>query len=206
VLLGPPGAGKGTMAALIRECAGLSVFVTGDMLRREIESQSDLGCRIKTDVETGRLVDDETVLTLVKGFLSAHREGVIFDGFPRTLNQAEGLRSLVSNGDMLRVIYLETAESTIFARLGARRVCPDCGKIYNLRFSPPVKNEQCDECHTTLIRRKDDTDEVIRDRIDVYEKETAPLVDYFSDVLLKVDGNLRAPEVFETIRGKLCQE
>jgi adenylate kinase len=205
VLLGPPGAGKGTLAANLEECSGLAVFVTGDVLRAAIDSGCDMGQKVKADVEAGRLVDDETILALIRDYLHQHPQGVIFDGFPRTVAQAEGLRALVSPADELRVVHLDTSEETILARLGNRRVCPECGSIFNLRFKPPRVNETCDECGTQLIRRKDDTDEVIRDRFEVYLNQTAPLVDYFSAELIKVDGNLSGTEVLEAVRGELCQ-
>ncbi|MBN2380249.1 nucleoside monophosphate kinase [candidate division WOR-3 bacterium] len=204
ILLGPPGAGKGTMAAYLSRCAGLSVFVTGDVLRQAISSGSELGQRVKVDVEQGRLVDDETILNLVKKFLTEHSEGVIFDGFPRTLRQAEDLRAILDPADELRVIHLDTSAETVVARLSARRMCPQCGRIYNLRFKPPLTDELCDECNTRLIQRKDDTEVVIKERYRIYLKETAPLVGYFADVLMKVDGNAPADVVFRELKEELC--
>jgi len=204
VLLGPPGAGKGTLASALAECAGVTVFVTGDVLRAAIAAGDELGRRVKADVEAGRLVDDETVLALVREFLAAHPEGVLFDGFPRTLRQAEGLSSLLGADDELRVVYLDASEETIVARLGARRVCPECGRIYNMRFQPPAEDELCDACGTALIRRKDDSEEVIKRRYQTYLQETAPLVGYFADRLLKVNGNLSSGDVLDAVRGELC--
>jgi len=204
VLLGPPGSGKGTLATSLSEHLGVAVFVTGDALRAAIDAKSKLGEKVKADVEAGRLVDDETILALAQEFLAAHPEGVLFDGFPRTTRQAAGLRSLVSAEDDLHVIYLDASEETITSRLTSRRVCPGCGEIYNMRFKPPKKDGVCDNCSTTLIRRKDDTEEVIRDRYQVYLRETAPLVDYFARELLRVDGNLSGDKVLERIRGELC--
>jgi len=204
VLLGPPGAGKGTMAGGLANSAGLSVFVTGDVLRAAIAGGSELGVKVKSTVEAGRLVDDETILSLVHEFLRTHSQGALFDGFPRTIKQAEGLRSLLSAEDELRVVYLDTSKETIVARLGARRVCPECGRIYNVRFKPPRNDEVCDDCSASLIRRNDDTDEVIKSRYELYLAETAPLVNYFSEELLKVNGDLPGEEALEIVRGELC--
>ncbi len=204
MLLGPPGAGKGTMAGGLANSAGLAVFVTGDVLRAAIAGGSELGIKVKSTVEAGRLVDDETILSLAQEFLRTHSQGALFDGFPRTIKQAEGLRSLLSAEDELRVVYLDTSKETIVARLGARRVCPECGRIYNVRFKPPRNDEICDDCNASLICRKDDTDEVIKSRYELYLAETAPLVNYFSEELLKVNGDLPGEEVLEIVRGELC--
>jgi adenylate kinase len=204
VLLGPPGSGKGTLAASLSEHLRLAVFVIGDALRTAIDAESKLGERVKADVEAGRLVDDETILALAREFLRTHPEGVLLDGFPRTIRQAEGLRSLLSAEDELHVVYLDASEETVTSRLSSRRVCPGCGEIYNMRFKPPKNDGVCDNCGATLIRRKDDTEEVIRERYRVYLRETAPLVDYFADGLIRVDGNLAGDEAFESVRGELC--
>lgn len=204
VLLGPPGAGKGTLASSLSKSEGLAVFVTGDVLRSAIGEGSELGQRVKADVEAGRLVDDETVLALARKFLAAHPEGVFFDGFPRTLRQAEGLRSILSVGDELRVVYLDASEDTILSRLTSRRVCPKCGRIYNLRFKPPLNEGLCDADNEPLVQRKDDTEEVIRKRYQLYLKETAPLIEYFSDKLIRVDGDMSGDRLLEVVRGELC--
>lgn len=204
MLLGPPGSGKGTLAASLSEHLGLAVFVTGDVLREAIARESELGLKVKSAVEAGRLVDDETILALARWFLAAHPEGVLFDGFPRTARQAEGLRSILSEQDELRVIYLDASEDIILARLTARRVCSRCGRIYNLRFKPPFRDEHCDADDEPLVQRKDDTEEVIRERYQVYLKETTPLVDYFADELIRVDGDMPGDKVLERVRGELC--
>jgi len=204
VLLGPPGSGKGTLAASLSEHLRLAVFVIGDALRAAIDAGSKLGLKVKSAVEAGRLVDDETILALAREFLRTHPEGVLLDGFPRTIRQAEGLRSLLSAEDDLHVIYLDASEETVTSRLSSRRVCPGCGEIYNVRFRPPKNDGVCDNCGVTLIRRKDDTEEVIRERYRVYLRETAPLVDYFADGLIRVDGNLSGDKALESVRGELC--
>lgn len=204
VLLGPPGAGKGTLASSLSKSEGLAVFVTGDVLRSSIAEGSELGQRVKADVEAGRLVDDEVILALAREFLAAHPEGVLFDGFPRTSRQAEGLRSILSDDDELRVVYLDTSEDIILSRLTSRRVCPECGRIYNLRFRPPLKDGLCDADNEPLVQRKDDTEEVIRKRYQLYLKETAPLIEYFADELIRVDGDMSGDKLLEAVRGELC--
>lgn len=205
VLLGPPGAGKGTLARDLAECAHFSVFVTGDVLRKAIQEETELGRSIKSNVEAGRLVDDETILTLVRDFLRSHREGVIFDGFPRTIGQAKALESIIG-ADSLGVVYLELSEEMVLKRLGSRRNCPACGKIYNLLSNPPLKDGICDDCGCALIVRKDDDPDIIKSRYDVYLKETAPLVEYYDGRLIKVNADRSVDEVFHDVRGKLCQE
>jgi adenylate kinase len=204
VLLGPPGAGKGTVASAISGCAGLAVFVTGDVLREAIASGTPLGKKVRHDVESGKLVDDDTILALAREFMAAHPQGVLFDGFPRTVPQAQGLMSLLTSDDDFQVLHLDTEEEIVIGRLGARRVCPECGKIYNLRSNPPRIDDECDECKIPLVRRKDDNDDVIRNRYRVYLDQTAPLVDNFKDYIVRLDGNLGIDEVIAEAKKVLC--
>lgn len=205
VLLGPPGAGKGTLARELVRCADLAQFVTGDVLRDAIAHETTLGRKVREDVEAGRLVDDETVLALAREFLDSHPEGVLFDGFPRTLTQARGLSRMLRDDDELQVIYFETSEGTILSRLTARRVCLNCGRIYNMKFQPPGKDEVCDDCGQALVQRKDDTEEVIRERYRIYVEQTSPLVDFFRDKLIEVNGDQSVQEVFAILRDQLCR-
>lgn len=205
MLLGPPGAGKGTLARDIAACSGVSVFVTGDIFRKAIAEKSELGNKIKETVEAGKLVDDETAISLVKEYHKKHPEGILFDGFPRTTAQAKALQDMLGENDSLEVVYLDAPEESIVKRLGARRVCTQCGRIYNLQTTPPVKDDVCDDCGTPLTVRKDDTREVISNRYRIFCKETEPLVEFFGKKLIKIDANRSIDEVSREVRGKLCQ-
>lgn len=205
MLLGPPGAGKGTLTADIAGCLGVSVFVTGDVLRKAIKEESELGKRIKPVVEVGKLVDDETVLGLVNEHMHSHPEGVLFDGFPRNAVQARALKNMLGENDILEVVYLDAPEESIVKRLGARRVCSQCGRIFNVRTNPPLRDEICDSCGSPLYIRKDDTEEVIRNRYRIYRQETEPLVEFFNDHLIKVNADRSIDEVSFEVRGKICR-
>jgi len=209
VLLGPPGSGKGTLASDLVNCSGRPVFVTGEVLRATIAQGTELGRKIKTDVESGRLVDDSVILALTKEFIDKHPQGVILDGFPRTLPQAQGLREILrhssTNAD-IKVIYLDASEKNVVTRLKARRVCVNCGAIFNLNSHPPKQDGICDTCGSLLEVRKDDTEDVIKERLNIYLEQTSPLIDYFADELIKINANLSSDEVFAQVKDQLCQE
>lgn len=194
VLLGGPGAGKGTQAARIVEREGLAHISTGDMFRQQIGDGTELGRKIEPIINEGRLVPDELTMQIVDERLSREdcADGYVLDGFPRTAAQAEALDALLAErGASVDVaIELRVDDDEVVRRLTARRSCPDCGRIYNLVFSPPTDDERCDACGTALVQREDDTESVIRERLKIYHKQTEPILDHYrkQDLLRAVDG------------------
>lgn len=194
VLLGGPGAGKGTQAARIVEREGLAHISTGDMFRQQIGDGTELGRKIEPIINEGRLVPDELTMQIVDERLSREdcADGYVLDGFPRTAAQAEALDALLAErGASVDVaIELRVDDDEVVRRLTARRSCPDCGRIYNLVFSPPADDERCDACGTALVQREDDTESVIRERLKIYHKQTEPILDHYrkQDLLRAVDG------------------
>ena len=170
VLLGPPGSGKGTIARLIEQRFGLEHISTGQWFRREIQAGSDLGRKVAGYVEHGNLVPDELVLGLMERWLdAAHlRDGFMLDGFPRTRAQAEALDRFCAekNAPLDLVIYLSCPEDVIIERIIGRRVCSSCGRNYHVRTLPPRKPGICDACGGSLIQRPDDTEDVVKTRLD----------------------------------------
>ena len=205
IFLGPPGIGKGTQAKLLAERHSLAHLSTGDMFRSAISRKTDLGTLAKSFMDKGKLVADDVVLGMVNERLREDdtASGYIFDGFPRTVPQAEGLRKLFKElGQSIdHVISLEGDDTVLVERLSSRRTCPDCGKIINLIFSPPKVSDQCDDCGGELFQRNDDKPEVIQKRLDVYEEQTEPLVNYYESkaLLRRVDGVGSVHEVAERI-------
>jgi len=191
VLLGPPGAGKGTLAQRLASELGYLHLSTGDVLRDEVARGTELGRLAKEYMDKGELVPDEVILSMVKEHVG-DRRGVLFDGFPRTLAQAEGLAE-IAPVDV--VVYLEIGRDEVVRRLSARRVCPKCGAVYNLVTQPPKEDERCDRCGEALVQRRDDTPEVISRRFEVYLRDSAPLVKYYEEkgILVRVDA-ARSPE------------
>ena len=183
VLFGPPGAGKGTYGRKLSQWLGIPVVATGDMLRAAIEKGTQLGERVKKYVYAGELVPDDIMREVVKQALDseAAKDGVIFDGFPRTLQQAKMLEELLSErgAHIDLIIELNASDDVIIERLSSRRVCPKCGAVYNLRTNPPKDDNKCDVCGTPLVQRDDDKPETIKFRLDVYHRQTAPLLEYF---------------------------
>lgn len=183
VLFGPPGAGKGTYGRKLSEWLGIPVIATGDMLRAAIEKGTPLGEKVKKYVQAGELVPDDIMEQVVDEALSQDNaeRGVIFDGFPRTLEQAKMLEKLIqkrgANIDL--IIEFKVSDEAIISRLSNRRVCPNCGAVYNLKTNPPKEDNKCDICGTPLIQREDDKPETIKYRLEVYRKQTAPLLDYY---------------------------
>lgn len=186
VLLGPPGAGKGTQAKLLAERTGLAHLSTGDILREEVERGTALGQAAKGSMDKGDLVPDDLIVGMIRGRISG-ADGFILDGFPRTVAQAQALTEITP---LDGVINVTLSREEVIRRLSSRRVCRDCGKIYNLLFNPPRVDSRCDVCGGALFQRDDDQAEVIENRYDVYMRKTAPLIDYYrkQGLLVEVDG------------------
>ena len=203
VFLGPPGSGKGTQAKKLVQKYGLAHIATGDILRRAIKDKTGLGLSAKKFVDAGELVPDEIILATIKEELTGKSEGLIFDGFPRTLAQAEGLDGILSelglNIDY--VISLKVADEAIIDRLVSRRLCKNCGFEFNLKTRPPKVEEVCDRCGGELFQRTDDTVEVINNRLSVYREKTEPIEDYYrkKGILVEIDGGKGFGEVFGSI-------
>lgn len=184
VLFGPPGSGKGTQAARLSENFGLVPISTGDILRRNVASQTPLGLEAQRYLNSGRLVPDELVIHLVESRLEEPdcETGFVLDGFPRTVGQAEALDSFLQWKEipLTRVISLEVDEEELVVRLTGRRTCPACKRNYHMAFNPPEKADICDACgHKGLLQREDDREEIIRNRLKVYNNQTRPVMDYY---------------------------
>lgn len=183
ILLGPPGAGKGVQAKLLCEKYGAPHISTGDIFREAIKADNDLGQKVRRFLDAGELVPDELVLEVVRDRLRTPDAlgGFLFDGFPRTIAQAEALDRMLAGEELEldRVVHMKVSPEVILRRLTSRRVCRACGAIYNVISMKPKREGVCDECHGELYQRDDDTEAVIRGRLEVYERQTAPLLDYY---------------------------
>lgn len=183
ILFGPPGAGKGTQAQFIVERYRIPQISTGDMLRSAVKAQTALGLKAKAVMDSGGLVSDELVLGLVKERISEKDclSGFILDGFPRTIPQADALMGLL--GDISKsiehVISLDLDNAEVIKRLSGRRTCSACGKGYHVVFEPPRVSGTCDVCGSVLIQRDDDSEQTVKNRLDVYDLQTAPLKAYY---------------------------
>jgi len=206
VFLGPPGAGKGTQADYLKEQYGIEKISTGDILREAVRNGSKLGKLAASYMEKGELVPDNIILSLVKERISK-LENFVLDGFPRTTIQAEGLDSILRElkKDLKAVIYFDIDEEKVIKRLTSRRVCPRCGAVYNLITNPPKNDEVCDYCGAALERRKDDNEATVRNRLQVYKRDTLPLVDFYEKkgLLKKIDADRLPEEVLHSILGLL---
>jgi adenylate kinase len=202
VLLGPPGAGKGTLAGLLKEKLGLAHISTGDILREEMKNRTPLGQEVKQYIENGELVPDEVVTKLIDHKFSSNdiaNEGYMLDGFPRTEQQAKDLdRILKRLGKPLEyAIYLESSLPIIIKRLTGRRVCRNCGALYHIQNKPPKREGVCDDCGGEIYQRADDNEETIKTRMEVYMKSTEPIITFYKaqGKLKKFDADKDAREV-----------
>lgn len=187
IMLGAPGTGKGTVASLLQERLGIKQVSTGDIFRKNIKERTELGILAEGYIEKGHLVPDEITIKVVEDRLNESdvNNGVILDGFPRTVKQAEELdKILEKQGKQVdKVINLDTPDDEIVERIVNRRVCSnqECKAVYNLVLTPPKKEGICDKCGSKLIKRKDDTEETVRERLSTYYTQTQPLVDYYKN-------------------------
>lgn len=211
IFLGPPGAGKGTQAKLVASRFNVPHLSTGDMLRDNVSRGTELGLLAKPVMERGELVSDALVLRMVEERIARPdcRNGFVFDGFPRTVAQAEALDGILAKQGIgaPAVIYFNVAEDVLMRRLTGRRTCKACGEIYNIYDRPPKVDGRCDADGGDLVQRADDKPEVIRERLAAYDRQTKTLVDYYRSqgVLHEVDGAASMEAVTASVFGALSK-
>jgi adenylate kinase len=209
ILLGPPGAGKGTQAERLQEDFSLAYVATGDMLRQAVKEQTDLGKQAKEYMDRGDLVPDEVIIGVILDRLSESdtEDGFLLDGFPRTDKQAEALDQALRKVDrrLTAALLIDVPEDDIVQRLGGRRVCPN-GHTYHLEHNPPKHDEVCDVDGEPLSQREDDREETVRKRLQVYRDQTEPLVEYYDehDILHRFDGTRSPTEVHDHLRATIA--
>lgn len=205
VLMGGPGAGKGTQAKKLERNLGLPQISTGDLFRENLKNETELGQLAKKYMDTGELVPDEVTVGMVRQRLTRPdtADGAIFDGFPRTIAQAEALEELLNDlGEEVNVVpYIHVDQDVLLKRLSGRWTCPVCGRVYHELFNPPKEPGICDVDGATLYQREDDSEETQRRRIEVYFEQTAPLLDYYRDkgLLVEIDGEQSIDAVYHDL-------
>lgn len=213
IILGAPGAGKGTQAGILSREMNLPRIASGDLFRQALEKKSELGLLAKSYMEEGRLVPDEIAIRMVLERISLPDcvSGCLFDGFPRTLEQAEVLdKALAEQGKSIaKAIYIQVTKEEFLKRLSGRWLCRNCQTPYHLVTSPPKVQGECDKCGGELYQRPDDNEETVRERLEVFFAQTAPILDYYrkQNKLIEVNGNLGiqevAREVISVLRGEV---
>ncbi len=209
ILLGPPGAGKGTQAKKLIDAYGIPQISTGDMLREAVKNQTELGIEAKKFMDAGKLVTDEIVIGLAKDRMGQPdcEKGFMLDGFPRTVPQAEALDKVLE--DMGRkidhVVSIEVPSSELLGRLTGRRTCKDCGAGFHVMFDPPKVEGKCDKCGGELYQRDDDNEATVSNRLTVYEDSTKPLIDYYQakTLLRPIDGVGSIDDIFSRVKAVL---
>ncbi len=205
ILLGAPGSGKGTVSSLLLDHYKLEHISTGNLFRAEVQNNGPLASKIKELMVNGQLIPDDITNKLAsQAILQAfeHSDGFILDGYPRTMAQAEFLTKIC---DIDKVFYLNIAPELLVKRIVGRRICPDCGKNYNIYFSQPLQEGLCDHCHLPLSQRKDDNEETLVSRIAEYETKTAPLVEFYQKTgkLINIDATQDIQDVYQQIAREL---
>jgi len=208
IILGAPGAGKGTQATQLAAVRAIPHISTGDLFRENLKSATPIGIKAKEFMDAGRLVPDEIVLDMLseRVALDDCRDGYLLDGFPRTVPQAEALDARLARAEpaaQLHVFNLEVSDETIVQRIAGRRICKSCGKIQHVVLSPPQVAGKCDDCGGELYQRKDDAPEVVEQRLRVYHEQTEPVVAYYENkgVLKSLDGERDPETVFAQLEG-----
>ncbi len=201
IFLGPPGSGKGTQAAMLAGELGLSHISMGDILRQEIKQETEIGKEAASYLKNGALVPDDVVNKIaLKAVEGASGNGFLLDGYPRTRYQAEFLAGKTA---IDKVIYIDVPQTEVVKRLSGRLVCRNCSAVYHVKSKPPKTSGLCDACGGELYVRNDDKEETIVKRFEVYEKETEPLVKYYGDKLVRIEGTGDLKQVFASIKRSL---
>tara|TARA_Y100000590_G_scaffold250594_1_gene281475 strand:- start:2348 stop:2992 length:645 start_codon:yes stop_codon:yes gene_type:complete len=209
LLIGPPGGGKGTQAKMISEKYNIPQISTGDMLREHVNKKSILGEKAKTFMENGELVPDSLILDMMKVRLQENdcSNGYILDGFPRTMPQAEGLNILLDslNSPLHKVLVINVKDNKIVERMGGRRVHLKSGRVYHIKFNPPLKENIDDITGESLSIRDDDKEETVKNRLKIYHQMTSPLINYYSkkNILTNIHGDQKIDDVFNSISTEL---
>jgi len=200
ILLGPPGCGKGSQAQLLENYNWVRIS-TGDLLRENVYKKTELGKKVQEIMERGELVSNEIVFEIIKNKInSSNSDKFILDGYPRNYNQAKLLSEFIKGIDaILYIVLIELKDEDIIKRNSGRRICQNCQKIYNIYFSPPKEENVCDNCGSELIFRKDDEEEVIKRRLEVYKKESKDLINYYKDNIYKINGELGILDIHREI-------
>jgi adenylate kinase len=210
ILFGPPGAGKGTQAKKLVEFYGIPQISTGDILRANVREGTELGLAAKTYMDKGELVPDEVLIGIIKNRLNEAdcENGFILDGYPRTIPQADALNGILDELEkpIDVVLNLEVQDEELVERISGRLMC-NCGASYHRTFNPPKKEGICDVCGAKVYQRVDDSAEAVRNRLEVYKKQTQPLIEYYQKkgILMTLDGTKDINEVFENIKGILAK-
>lgn len=205
IMLGAPGAGKGTQAKMIAAKYGIPHISTGDIFRANIKNKTELGAKAKEYMDKGLLVPDELVVDLIMDRFKEDdcKNGYVLDGFPRTIPQAEALdNALSANGESIDyAINVEVPDENIVNRMSGRRACVGCGATYHIKYNPPKVEDKCDACNEALILRDDDKPETVLNRLSVYHEQTQPLIEYYTKkgVIAEVDGTVDMQDVFNAI-------
>ena len=211
ILLGPPGAGKGTLSSKIIDRLDAVQIATGDIFRYNISNKTELGMKAKSYMDRGDLVPDELTIDLVWDAFdkveNREKRIVLFDGFPRNLDQAKALDCGMAerNTEISQVVYFDVDDKILIERITGRRVCEDCGETFHIKFNKPKEDGVCDKCGGKLIQRNDDNEDTVRNRISVYNDHTSPLIEYYEKAgkLVKIDGAKTPEEVFNEFKAKL---
>ncbi len=204
LIMGPPGAGKGTQAEKIIEFFNIPHISTGDMFRAAIHDKTEIGLLAKTYIDAGNLVPDEVTVGIVKERLAKDdcKNGFLLDGFPRDIHQAEMFKEMLKELGISidLVLNIDVDHEKLINRIIGRRICPDCGRTYHIKYNKPLKEGVCDECGANLIQRKDDNVETVKNRLEVYNHLTEPVINFYKDLVVNIDGDRDVDVIFEDIK------